>query len=87
MSSHLSIYSVELQQTVSDVASFACMCVCLWVRVAAPSSWVTFVGQGVAGQIRDYCELFVYSLHLSASVWVTFHRLLTYSRTICPGQI
>lgn len=84
MSSHLSIFSVELQQTVSDLTSFVWVCGC--VRVA-PSSWVTFVGQGVAGQITDYCELFVCSLHLSASILDTFHTLLTYSRTICPGQI
>lgn len=56
MSFHLSVSSVELQQTVSDVASF--VCVCLWVRVAS-SIWVTFVGQGVAGH-------FVCSLRLSA---------------------
>lgn len=86
MSSHLSLSSVEFQQTVSDVASL-CVCVCLWVLCVAPSSWVTFVGQGVAGQITDYCELFVYSLNLSASMLDTFHTLLTYSRTICPGQI
>lgn len=63
MSSHLYISSVELQQTVSDVASFVCVCVCVGEFVhVAPSSWVTFVGQGVVGQITDYCELFVYSL-------------------------
>lgn len=69
MSSHLSISSVELQQTVSDVASFVCVCVCVCV---APSSWVTFVGQGVAGQITDYCELFVCSLHLLPPCWIHF---------------
>lgn len=84
-SCHLSISSVEFQQTVSDLASFLCVCAC----VQPPSSWVTFVGQGVAGQITDYCELFVWSFHLSLPLLVldTFHTLLTYSGTICPGRI
>lgn len=55
-----------------------CVCVGGCVRVA-PSSWVTFVGQGVAGQITDYCELFVYSVYLSA--WMHFIR-----RWHTPGQ-
>lgn len=53
----------------------------------APGIWVTFVGQGVAGQITEYCELFVCILHLPASALDTFDIVLTYSRTIRPGHL
>lgn len=67
MSSHLSISSVELQQTVSDTAALCVsasvgVCVCGCVCACSPQHLGFFVGQGVAGQITDYCELFVCSL-------------------------
>lgn len=74
-SSHLSVSSVELQKAGLDIASFVCVCVRV-VRVAL-SSWVSFVGAGVAGLITDYCELFVCSLYLRASTLDPFHTRLT----------